>query len=87
MFNGCSLKTAPELPATTLANSCYSYMFYGCSKLNKITMLATNTSAYSCLTKWVYSVASSGTFIKNAAMTSLPSGVNGIPNGWTVKNA
>ena len=29
MFNGCtSLTKAPELPATTLATSCYNEMFY-----------------------------------------------------------
>ena len=34
MFSGCSsLITAPELPATTLTESCYNYMFYECSSL------------------------------------------------------
>ena len=85
MFQDCrSLVTAPQLPATTLASWCYNYMFYGCSSLNKITMLATDISAERCLSYWVSGVASSGTFIKNDAMTSLPSGVNGIPNGWTI---
>ena len=87
MFYGCTnLTTAPQLPATTLAEYCYDYMFYGCSKLNKITMLATDISATNCLYEWVGKVASSGTFIKNAAMTSLPSGENGIPNGWTIQD-
>ena len=88
MFAGCtSLTTAPELPATTLAYSCYTNMFYGCSKLNYIKMLATNISASYCLNNWVYGVASNGTFVKNANMTSLSNGVNGIPSGWTVENA
>ena len=88
MFYNCtSLTTAPELPATTLESYCYSGMFNGCSKLNYIKMLATDISANSCLTNWVVGVASSGTFVKNASMTSLPSGVSGIPNGWTVENA
>ena len=87
MFSYCtSLTTAPELPATTLTNNCYYGMFDGCSKLNKITMLATNVDAMGCLSNWVNGVASSGTFVKNASMTSLPSGVSGIPNGWTVEN-
>ena len=87
MFAGCTnLKEALELPATTLASWCYSRMFNGCSKLNKITMLATDISASNCLTYWVQGVATTGTFIKNAAMTSLPRGENGIPNGWTVYN-
>ena len=33
-FSNCtSLTTAPELPATTLANNCYSKMFSGCTSL------------------------------------------------------
>ena len=34
MFYGCtSLTTAPELPATDLAEECYRSMFYGCKSL------------------------------------------------------
>lgn len=34
MFHGCTnLTTAPELPATTLAQRCYAAMFYDCTKL------------------------------------------------------
>ena len=88
MFYNCtSLTTAPELPATTLAIYCYYRMFYGCYKLNYIKMLATNISASNCLNNWVNSVSSTGTFVKNAAMTSLPTGASGIPSGWTVQNA
>jgi hypothetical protein len=49
-------------------------------------MLATDISASSCLYIWVNNVASSGTFVKHPDMTSLPSGVSGIPSGWTVVN-
>ena len=88
MFYNCSsLTTAPELPATTLAKYCYSYMFCYCNKLNYIKMLATDISARSCLSSWVTRVSSTGTFVKNAAMTSLPTGIDGIPSGWTVQNA
>lgn len=87
LFYGCtSLVNAPELPATTLARECYSGMFYGCTKLNYIKMLATDISADSCLRSWVYRVAATGTFIKNPAMTTLPTGSSGIPSGWTVLN-
>ena len=85
MFNGCtSLTTAPELPATSLDEQCYSSMFKGCSNLNYIKMLATNISASNCLYNWVRNVSSTGTFVKNPAMTSLPTGTSGIPRGWTV---
>ena len=88
MFNNCtSLTTAPELPATTLARYCYRSIFSRCSNLNYIKMLATDISAESCLYEWVKSVASSGTFVKHPDMTTLPSGIHGIPSGWTVEDA
>ena len=87
MFRGCTgLTVAPELPATTLAARCYHQMFWDCKKLDHITMLATDISAPTCLDEWVGGVASTGTFTKAAAMTSLTTGVSGIPEGWTVKN-
>ena len=88
MFDSCaSLTTAPALPATTLANYCYERMFQGCTKLNYIKMLATNNSASNCLFNWVKGVSSTGTFVKNASMTSLLRGTSGIPRGWTVQDA
>ena len=88
MFGGCeSLTTVPVLSATTLAEMCYWYMFSGCYSLSNITMLATDISAENCLTGWVDSVAATGTFVKAASMTSLPTGASGIPSGWTVQNA
>ena len=85
MFHGCtSLTTAPVLPATTLADYCYECMFRTCINLNNITMLATDISASRCLNLWVMDVSSTGTFTKAAEMTSLPTGVKGIPSGWTV---
>lgn len=87
MFNRCfSLTTAPELPATTLIKYCYYEMFTNCSKLNYIKMLATDISVVKCLFNWVSGVASTGTFVKNPNMTSLPTGISGIPSGWTVVN-
>jgi hypothetical protein len=61
-------------------------MFNGCIKLNYIKMLATDVSASGCLSTWVYNVSSTGTFVKHPNMTSLPTGKNGIPSGWTVKD-
>ena len=85
MFMSCSsLTKAPELPATTLVFNCYYSMFDGCSSLNYIKMLATKIPS-SCMENWVYGVASSGTFVKDAS-TTLPTGESGIPDGWTVEN-
>ena len=87
MFYGCtSLTSAPVLPATTLASGCYYGMFLGCSSLSYIKCLATNISATNCTSNWVANVASTGTFIKAASMTSWTTGNNGIPTGWTVIN-
>ena len=86
MFNNCtSLTTAPELPATILAAYCYYRMFANCNKLNYIKMLATDISAYECLYYWVNGVSSTGTFVKNRNATWNVTGVNGIPEGWTVE--
>ena len=85
MFNNCAkLTTAPELPATTLAEWCYVGMFSYCNKLNYIKMLATDISARDCLYDWVENVSPTGTFVKNPNLTSLPTGTDGIPEGWTV---
>ena len=88
MFRDCtSLTTAPELPATTLRIYCYTYMFAGCTNLNYIKCLATDISASKCTENWVSGVAATGTFVKNASMTSWTTGVNGIPSDWTVQDA
>ena len=85
MFSSCtSLTTAPVLPATILVEQCYDQMFYHSTNLNHITMLATDISAKYCLSGWVDGVSSTGTFVKHPDMDSLPTGVSGIPNGWTV---
>ena len=49
MFSGCtSLTTAPELPATTLANYCYSFMFQGCTSLTTAPALPATKLATGC---------------------------------------
>ena len=85
MFEGCTnLLTAPELVATTLAGSCYASMFYGCTKLNYIKLNATSITSDTCLESWVYDVAPVGTFVKDAALTTLTVGDSGIPKGWDI---
>jgi hypothetical protein len=87
MFKGSTnLVEAPVLSATTLALFCYDSMFKDCSSLQDITMLATDISAGGCFDEWVSGVSTTGTFTKAAEMTSLPVGMNGIPDGWTVKD-
>ena len=48
IFNGLFLTTAPELPATTLADHCYDNMFYWCSLLTTAPDLPATTLAEYC---------------------------------------
>ena len=51
MFYNCSsLTTAPELPATELAEYCYQYMFYNCTSLTTAPELPATTLAEYCYT-------------------------------------
>ena len=84
MFTGSYIVTAPELPATTLAQGCYSQMFTGCPYLNSITVGATSwDTSYS--SGWVSGVSATGTFTKPST-TTIATGDDGIPSGWTVNN-
>ena len=88
MFHGCTgLTAAPELPATTLADYCYSDMFYGCTGLERIKAMFLTTPAAQYTRSWVSNVKATGIFIKNSAATWNETGVNGIPAGWTVQTA
>lgn len=88
MFRYCSkLTKAPILPATTLDYNCYNNLFRDCTKLSYIKALFTTTPGSSYTSYWTSNVASSGTFVKNAAATWNTAGVNGIPSGWTVERA
>ena len=49
LFSGCRVLTsAPELPATNLADDCYYYMFVGCTSLTSAPDLKATTLAYEC---------------------------------------
>lgn len=88
MFQLCtSLESAPELPAKALVANCYPSMFEGCTKLKRIKCLATEIYDGSCVERWLSSVSSTGTFIKAPGMNDWPSGVSGIPEGWTIVDA
>ena len=55
LFKNCTLLAlAPELPATTLANECYSSMFEGCANLIKAPALPAETLAEGCYS-WMFS--------------------------------
>lgn len=96
MFRGCtSLTTAPELPATNFGSQSGGYylnMFSGCSRLNYVKCMVLNPNSNTTAQRnptygWLSSVASSGTFVRPAGVTTWASGPNGIPSGWTVVDA
>lgn len=88
MFRACvALTTAPVLPALKPGIACYREMFKECASLEEVTCLATDISATTCTGDWLDGVAASGTFYKNANMSSWTTGTSGIPSGWTVSNA
>lgn len=58
-FQGCmSLKTAPELPATTLAQSCYESMFDNCTSLMQAPELPATTIATNCYSRMFFNCLS-----------------------------
>lgn len=86
MFRDCiRLTTAPDLPATTLVTRCYQDMFRSCNSINYIKVYATNWNSNNAL-NWVSDVEETGTFYKPSSNNSIPSGVSGIPDGWTIVN-
>ena len=83
MFNYCeTMTTAPTLPATTLAQESYSFMFRNCTSLNSVTTYANDISASGCINFWLQNVAATGT-LHNLGSATYPTGVLGIPSGWT----
>ena len=82
MFNLCeNLEKAPEIFADTFNVNMY-YMFRQCHSLNHIKVHCTTWDT-SQQTEWVSNVAATGTFEKPSG-TTIPTGSDGIPNGWTV---
>ena len=90
MFSNCTnLVSAPVLPATTLADFCYYYMFNNCKKLSTVTMLAIEseiTSKSYCVTAWLKNAgtdASSRTLkVQDAAAYSALEGTGDLPDIW-----
>lgn len=89
MFENCSnVRESPELSASVINGYAYRDMFDGCSSLNYIKCLA--TTAYSGVLQdsvfaynWITNISQTGTFVK-ASGANWETGINGIPEGWTV---
>lgn len=88
MFEGCvNITESPILPLEFIQKDTYKNMFKGCSKLQKVTCLATNITYYpTCTENWLEGVAEKGTFVKKSGTDwSSKEGYSGIPEGWTVE--
>jgi hypothetical protein len=78
MFQNCTSLTKASIKAPNIEYC--SYMFSGCSNLSYIKL---DTNSFSNNTNFTNGVAASGTFLKRANV-DIPTGVDGIPSGWTV---
>ena len=84
LFEGCSVLTsAPELPATTLADNCYSAMFSGCTSLKSAPKLSATTLASGCYSSMFYDCKSLTSAPTLSATTLANSCYSGMFNGCT----
>ena len=63
MFRQSPITTAPELPATILAQNCYNFMFFNCSSLTTAPELPATTLVNYCYT-WMFAGCTSLNEIK-----------------------
>ena len=89
IFYDCTgLTAAPELPATSLAAYCYSYMFSGCTGLEDITVGFTTWDDNNDSTaNWLNGVAAAGTFTCPAGLDTTTRDASHVPENWTVQTA
>lgn len=92
-FEGCTsllnTPTFPNLTNVTYYDELYTfkYCFQGCTKLQVIYAPNITTWDENAFYNWVNGVASTGVLFKSETL-EIPTGVNGIPDGWTtiIKN-
>jgi hypothetical protein len=92
-FENCTcLVNAPQFPNltnVTYYDNLYTFMycFKGCNKLQVIYTPNIATWDENMFVDWVDGVASTGVLFKSESL-EIPTGVNGIPEGWTtiIKN-
>ena len=81
MFQSSGLQTI-ELPSAAFSQSCYYYMFKGCTSLTYIKCLVDATDFYVTF-HWLENASSTGTFVKKSGV-EWTRDISGIPSGWTV---
>ena len=84
MFWSCTnLASAPELPATVLAEACYGSMFLDCTKLSTVTMLAPSdqiSKATYCCYNWLYNAGTDGTVTSRTLIVTDEAAYNELVN-------
>lgn len=85
MFLHChNLRTVTNIKLSPTTTSVMNSTFQYCNNLTYIKISSTSWNT-SYAPNWVQDVASTGTFVKPSG-TTIATGVNGIPSGWTVQN-
>ena len=83
LFAGATnLVTAPQLTATTLGKNCYSQMFNGCSKLERVEVSFTNNWPAASTMNWLNGVNATGIFIGPQELKIPGRSASAVPNGW-----
>lgn len=77
------ITVGPSLPSATLEENCYKHMFECQYKMASIRMSATNVTAANALQNWLLNASPTGTITLSTGVT-LPTGVSGVPSGWTI---
>ena len=67
-----------------MADNCLFLMFDGARNIKRLEVHITNWDTTKA-TNWVNLVLPGGVF-KKPSGTTIPTGTNGIPSGWTVEN-
>lgn len=75
-YNGKQIKIAPFILANDKASYAFKEMFYGCSRLEEVTINNDTINTNDAFTDWLYGVAASGTIYSNYGMQ---------PSGWEWK--
>ena len=79
LFNGCTaLTSAPDLPATTLANACYYGMFINCTSLTSAPKLKATTLADKCYNRMFFNCTSLTSAPELKATTLAPNCYSGM---------
>lgn len=86
MFRECpNLVTGPHIALLNSSSQMMRYCFYNSPLVDYVRFDSVDISASLCIDNWLYGVAATGTLVCDSSLV-LPSGVSGLPAGWTRVN-